>query len=66
MPGPKKDAQGTDHDAGDMVIDVAGCPAIYSTGTLWYAATGLHRPWTTQFHRRSPAYTTHTLSDPIQ
>lgn len=66
MPGPKKDAQGQIMDAGDMVIDVTGCPAIYCAGTLRYAATGLHRPWTTQFHRRSLAYTTHTLPDSIQ
>lgn len=30
----------------------------WGAGTLRYAATGLHRVWTTQFHRRSPAYTT--------
>lgn len=30
----------------------------WGAGTLRYAATGLHRAWTTQFHRRSPAYTT--------
>lgn len=30
----------------------------WGTGTVRYAATGLHRAWTTQFHRRSPAYTT--------
>ncbi len=30
----------------------------WGASTLRYAATGLHRTWTTQFHRRSPAYTT--------
>lgn len=34
-------------------------------GTLRYAATGLHRAWTTQFHRRSPAYTTHWNELPL-
>lgn len=31
----------------------------WGAGTIRYAATGFHRAWTTQFHRRSPAYTTH-------
>lgn len=31
----------------------------WGAGTVRYAATGLHQAWTTQFHRRSPAYTTH-------
>ncbi len=37
----------------------------WGAGTLRYAATGLHRTWTTQFHRRSPAYTTHWDELPI-
>lgn len=31
----------------------------WGDGTVRFAATGLYRAWTTQFHRRSPAYTTH-------
>jgi DNA polymerase V len=31
----------------------------WGAGTVRYAATGRYRTWTTQFHRRSPAYTTH-------
>lgn len=37
----------------------------WGAGTLRYAATGLHRVWTTQFHRRSPAYTTNWDELPI-
>ena len=37
----------------------------WGAGTVRYAATGLHRAWTTQFHRRSPAYTTHWDELPI-
>ena len=30
----------------------------FGSGTLQYASSGLEKPWKTQFHRRSPAYTT--------
>ncbi len=30
----------------------------WGAGTLEYAASGLTKPWKTQIHRRSPAYTT--------
>ena len=30
----------------------------WGSGTLEYAASGLTKAWKTQFHRRSPAYTT--------
>jgi len=36
MPGPKKDAQGQILEAGDMVIYVAGCPAIYGRQPLFF------------------------------
>ncbi|MFO0701171.1 MAG: type IV secretory system conjugative DNA transfer family protein [Nitrospira sp.] len=36
MPGPKKDAQGQITEAGDMVIYVAGCPAIYGRQPLFF------------------------------
>ena len=36
MPGPKKDAQGQILEAGDMVITVAGCPAIYGRQLLFF------------------------------
>jgi DNA polymerase V len=37
----------------------------WGAGTLEYAASGLTKPWKTQFHRRSPAYTTDWNSLPI-
>ena len=36
MPGPKKDAQGRIIEAGDMVMYVAGCPAIYGRQPLFF------------------------------
>jgi DNA polymerase V len=30
----------------------------FGSGTLHYAASGIERTWKTQFHQRSPAYTT--------
>ena len=36
MPGPKKDAQGQIMEAGDMVIYVAGFPAIYGRQPLFF------------------------------
>jgi type IV secretion system protein VirD4 len=36
MPGPKKDAQGQIIEAGDMVMYVAGCPAIYGRQPLFF------------------------------
>jgi len=36
MPGPKKDAQGQIMEAGDMVIYVAGFPAIYGRQPLYF------------------------------
>lgn len=36
MPGPKKNAQGQITEAGDMVIYVAGCPAIYGRQPLYF------------------------------
>jgi len=36
MPGPKKDAQGQILEAGDMVISVAGFPAIYGRQPLFF------------------------------
>jgi len=37
----------------------------WGSGTLEYAASGLTKPWKTQFHRRSPAYTTDWNSLPV-
>jgi DNA polymerase V len=37
----------------------------WGAGTLEYAASGLTKPWKTQFHRRSPAYTTDWNSLPV-
>ncbi|KTD64443.1 type IV secretory system conjugative DNA transfer family protein [Legionella spiritensis] len=36
MPGPKKDENGLIHEAGDMVIYVAGFPAIYGKQPLYF------------------------------
>lgn len=36
MPGPKKDAQGQITEAGDMVVYVAGFPAIYGVQPLFF------------------------------
>ncbi|MET1116961.1 MAG: type IV secretory system conjugative DNA transfer family protein [Comamonas sp.] len=36
MPGPKKDAQGQITEAGDMVVYVAGFPAIYGRQPLYF------------------------------
>ena len=36
MPGPKKDAEGRIHEPGDMVVYVAGFPAIYGRQPLFY------------------------------
>ena len=36
MPGPKKDADGNINEAGDMVIYVAGYPAIYGRQPLYF------------------------------
>ena len=30
----------------------------FGSGTLQYASSGIERTWKTQFHKRSPAYTT--------
>jgi DNA polymerase V len=37
----------------------------WGDGTLRYAASGINRTWRTQFHRRSPAYTTHWSDLPL-
>jgi len=37
----------------------------WGAGMLEYAASGLTKPWKTQFHRRSPAYTTDWNSLPV-
>ncbi len=36
MPGPKKNAQGQITEAGDMLVYVAGCPAIYGRQPLYF------------------------------
>jgi type IV secretion system protein VirD4 len=36
MPGPKKNAAGRNREAGDMVIYVAGYPAIYGKQPLYF------------------------------
>jgi type IV secretion system protein VirD4 len=36
MPGPRKDAHGRITEAGDMIIYVAGYPAIYGKQPLYY------------------------------
>jgi len=36
MPGPKKDAEGQIKEAGDMVVYVAGYPAIYGRQPLYF------------------------------
>jgi type IV secretion system protein VirD4 len=36
MPGPKKDANGGIREAGDMVVYVAGYPAIYGRQPLYF------------------------------
>ncbi|MEO6308776.1 MAG: Y-family DNA polymerase [Nitrospiraceae bacterium] len=37
----------------------------WGTGTLQYASSGFTKKWKTQFHRRSPAYTTHWEELPV-
>ena len=37
----------------------------WGAGTLAYASSGLAPSWTTQFHRRSPAYTIDWIELPI-
>jgi DNA polymerase V len=37
----------------------------WGAGTLEYAASGLTKAWKTQFHRRSPAYTTDWNALPV-
>lgn len=37
----------------------------WGTGTLGYASNGITKKWKTQFHRRSPAYTTHWEQLPV-
>lgn len=50
MPGPKKDAQGQIIEAGDMVVYVAGFPAIYGEQPLYFkepmfaARAGVEQP----------------------
>ncbi|MEO6307161.1 MAG: Y-family DNA polymerase [Nitrospiraceae bacterium] len=39
--------------------------ARWGDGTVRYAASGMTRAWRTQFHRRSPAYTTHWPDLPL-
>jgi type IV secretion system protein VirD4 len=36
MPGPRKNAKGEIEEAGDMVISVAGFPAIYGRQPLYF------------------------------
>ena len=36
MPGPRKNGQGEIEEAGDMVISVAGFPAIYGRQPLYF------------------------------
>lgn len=37
----------------------------FGSGTLQYASSGLTKAWRSQFHRRSPAYTTHWDELPV-
>jgi DNA polymerase V len=37
----------------------------WGTGTLQYASSGITKAWKTQFHRRSPAYTTDWNALPV-
>jgi DNA polymerase V len=37
----------------------------WGAGTLHYASSGLTKAWKTQFHRRSPAYTTNWNALPV-
>ena len=37
----------------------------WGAGTLQYASSGITKKWKTQFHRRSPAYTTHWDELPV-
>lgn len=37
----------------------------WGAGTLQYASSGITKAWKTQFHRRSPAYTTHWDELPV-
>jgi DNA polymerase V len=37
----------------------------WGTGTLHYASSGFTKAWKTQFHRRSPAYTTDWNALPV-
>ena len=39
--------------------------ARWGSGTLQYASSGITKEWKTQFHRRSPAYTTHWNELPV-
>ena len=37
----------------------------WGAGTLHYASSGITKAWKTQFHRRSPAYTTDWNALPV-
>lgn len=37
----------------------------FGFGTLHYASSGIERTWKTQFHKRSPAYTTDWMQLPL-
>jgi DNA polymerase V len=57
-----------DHDRGKSKRLMSALDSIndrWGAGTLHYASSGISKPWKTQFHRRSPAYTTDWDALPI-
>lgn len=61
MPGPKKDAEGAIKEAGDMVVYVAGFPAIYGRQPLYFqdevflARAGVEEPKESDILHSTPA-----------
>lgn len=57
-----------DHDRGKSKRLMSALDAVndrWGAGTLQYASSGINKIWQTQFHRRSPAYTTDWNALPI-
>ncbi len=48
-----------------LMLALDAVNARWGSGTLQYASSGITKEWKTQFHRRSPAYTTHWNELPV-